>query len=108
MAEETAGLTDAQRQWLEHVTEAQRSGLTLRAYAERHALSVAQLYSWRGSLKKRGLLPGAEPGARLTPVRIVGAVAGPVIRVHLPGGVLVEAEGQADPHTLLALLRALR
>ena len=50
------GLTEKQRTWLEHVERCAATGVSMRAYAERHGLDVQRFYVWKSQLKQLGLL----------------------------------------------------
>ena len=63
-----AGLTPAQRTWLEHIRQCDEEGLTYKAYCEREGLEVGGLYSARRKLLKRGRMASAA-GASPRPPR---------------------------------------
>ena len=101
MAEKLATLTDRDRYWLRHHSACEKSGLTAKAYARRHRLSVDALYEARKRLRGRGALAAAiERPSKAKPVpgggfaRVeVSAAPRPRYRVRLPNGALVEWEG---------------
>ncbi len=96
-------LTEKQRYWLEHIETAEREGLCPRAYAERHGIRVSQLYYWRSTLRKRGVLESKEAPAEFVAVRVRESRA--EVRVHLPNGVVVAC---SQPLTEAAWLSVLR
>lgn len=50
------GLTKKQRVWLGHIKACASSGLSMRAYAERHGFDVQRFYVWKSQLKQLGLV----------------------------------------------------
>ena len=50
------GLTEKQRIWLKHVDDCAASGVSMRAYADRHGLNVQRFYVWKSQLKQLGVL----------------------------------------------------
>ena len=96
-------LTEKQRYWLEHIETAEREGLSPRAYAERHGLRTSQLYYWRSTLRKRGVLATAEEPVELVPVRLRDTRA--EVRVHLPNGVVVASSQPLSESAWLSVLR---
>ncbi len=99
-------LTDDQRHWLTHIEAATHEGLTLKEYAQQHALPLQRLYGWKSSLKKRGLLPQEPETVSFTPVRVVTADTHSAMRIRLPNGVIVEIPFPVAEPVLLGVLRA--
>ena len=101
-------LTDTQRRWLHHIKAAEASGLTQKQYAKREGLSPASLSFHKSLLRKRGyLLPGQ---ARFVPAQIVNhtrATEPATLRIHLPNGLIIEANSGVPSETVLNLVRAL-
>ena len=95
--------TPRQRFWLEHLNACREQGLSLKAYARTHNLSVSALYAAKSALKQRGTStsPGA-PAPKLVPVRLAPAAS--MIRVLLPNGVVVELPESIDPERGRAVL----
>ncbi len=98
-----APLTEKQRYWLEHIEMAEREGLSTRAYAERHGIRVAQLYYWRSTLRKRGVLATKDEPAEFVPVRV--GESRTEVRVHLPNGVVVACSQPLSESAWLSVLR---
>ena len=96
-------LTDKQRYWLTHLQTAEREGLSPRAYAQRHGLRPSQLYYWRSTLRKRGVLATAARPAEFVPVRVRDTRA--EVRVHLPNGVVVASSQPLSESAWLSVLR---
>ncbi len=95
--------TPRQRFWLEHLNACQEQGLSLKAYARAHELSVSALYAAKSALKQRGTsTPPNSPAPKLVPVRLAPAAS--VVRVLLPNGVVVELPESIDPQRCQALL----
>lgn len=73
---------DKRGYWQQHIDAWQRSGLTQKAYCERESVSLARFGYWRRRL------------AGKSPKRFIALEARPissVVRIHLRGGVLIEA-----------------
>ena len=51
-----AKLTARQRYWFEHLTKAEKRGVTLVAYARAPELKVTDLYQWKATFIKRGVM----------------------------------------------------
>ena len=107
MAKESARLTDRDRFWLRHHGACEKSGLTGKAYARRHRLSIYAFYQSRTRLREAGVLEAAtdakpRPESRFARVELpIGA--GPRYRVRLPNGALVEWEGASGPDLAVVL-----
>ncbi len=56
-------LTEKQRFWLDHVRACERSGQSMRRYAEEQGLEVAAFYNWKAALRRKGV-PGMGPSSR--------------------------------------------
>ena len=112
MSEETSltqpALTACQRQWLEHLEAWQEheQELSLKNYAVAHGLSVSGLYTAKAAFKRRGIWPDGgtkavrRAKATLVPVRVTPPVSPavvPMLRVHLPNGIVVEMAEHAQP-----------
>ncbi len=95
--------TPRQRFWLEHLNACREQGLSLKAYARTHNLSVSALYAANSALKQRGTsTPPSAPAPKLVPVRLAPAAS--MVRVLLPNGVVVELPESIDPERGRALL----
>ena len=101
MAKGLATLTERDRYWIRHHGACEKSGLTAKAYARRHRLSIHALYQARKRLRGIGELEAAvarpskakpRPGGGFARVEIAAAPR-PRYRVRLPNGALVEWEG---------------
>lgn len=105
-----------QRLWQARVAQWRRSGLSVREFCEREALSEPLFYSWRRELARRELseVPAAGstrqrggPAAAFVPVQIVtphptGQAA--AIEIVLPRGRRVRVRPGFDRDTLQAVL----
>ncbi len=96
-------LTEKQRYWLEHIETAEREGLSPGAYAERHGLRTSQLYYWRSTLRKRGVLATQDVPVELVPVRVRDTRS--EVRVHLPNGIVVACSEPLSEAAWLSVLR---
>jgi hypothetical protein len=105
MARRSATLSDRDRTWLRHHGACEKSGLTAKAYARRHRLSIHALYQARKRLRAMGTLEAAatrpakaKARARSGFTRVeTPAAPRPRYRVRLPNGALVEWEGASGP-----------
>ncbi len=111
MSKRTESLTDRDRYWLGQLGACEKSGLTSKAYARKHRLSIHALYQARKRLRSLGALAaGVERAAKAGPRRSSGfarvevsAAPRPRYRVRLPNGALVEWEGASGPDLALVL-----
>lgn len=104
MSEKRSALTTRQQYWLDCIEECERSGQSLKAYAEEREIPVTTLYSWKKKLKQKGLLPGRR--SRFQRVRIAEAAPPSDWRVVLPNGVQVTWSGPVNGTELSAVLAA--
>jgi hypothetical protein len=103
MAKTSVTLTERDRYWLGHHEACEKSGLSAKAYARKHRLSIHGLYQARKRLRGLGALAAAgsrpsrtkpKAGASRGFARVeVAAVPKPRYRVRLSNGALVEWEG---------------
>lgn len=115
MTSRSKELTERDRYWLRHQRACDRSGLSAKAYARKHRLSIHALYQARRRLREMGALEAGatpEPGrARARPsggfARLeVEEAPRPRYRVWLPNGARVEWEGAAGEAELARVLGA--
>jgi hypothetical protein len=101
MAKISGTRTERDRYWLRHHEACEKSGLTAKAYARRHRLSIQGLYQARKRLRGLGALETAaqrrskakpEAGGGFARVEVAAAPK-PRYRVRLPNGALIEWEG---------------
>ena len=67
MAKRRTEITERQQYWLNHIKAADASEGTLVAYAAAHDLKVKDLYQWKTTLSRRGLLLGKSSKAAFVP-----------------------------------------
>jgi|SRR5665213_2258194 hypothetical protein len=60
----TAGLTDKQRQALEHVERARSQGMKLSDYAQAHGVSARAIYDGLAALRRKGILPRGRASSK--------------------------------------------
>ncbi len=102
-----AARTPRQRFWLEHLKACREQGLSLKAYARNHNLSVSALYTANSALKRRATsIAPNTPAPKLVPVRLASGPS--MIRVLLPNGVVVELPESIDPERVQVLLAGAR
>jgi hypothetical protein len=97
-------LTTKQQYWLDHITAAQKAGLSLSEYAAQHHLSLKRLYNWRWTFSKQTPMP-KPPMARF--VKMLPPVASASINdlavvAILPNGVRLHFAALTP--TVLAML----
>ena len=105
MAKRLGTLTERDRYWLRHQETCSKSGLTAKAYARKHRLSIHALYQARKRLRAMGALEAtatrpakAKPSPSGGFARVeVAAAPRARYRVRLPNGALVEWEGASGP-----------
>ncbi|MGB3313978.1 MAG: hypothetical protein WBB85_06170 [Albidovulum sp.] len=86
----------------------------MRAYAERHGLSLQSFYCWKGQLKKRGLLSGAPSstgGNAFAPITFSASpepdtTSRPSARISLSNGITIEVPAGVSPEALGRLIGA--
>ncbi len=99
--------TPRQRFWLEHLKACREQGLSLKAYARNHNLSVSALYTANSALKRRATSIAPNTSApKLVPVRLASGSS--MVRVSLPNGVVVELPETVDPDCARAILAGAR
>ena len=101
-------LTEKQRFWLEHLKACDQSGQSMRQYAQANELEVATLYSWKATLRRKGVI-GERP-AQPQLFRKAHVVDGRGLgrcRVVLPTGLTLEFDSGAEPTWVAELVRAL-
>lgn len=101
--------------WSTHLSAIDLAGVTTKAYAQEHGLSVSALYYWRGQLKQKALAreaSGAMP--QFMPVQVSGSTpsatfsrVAPCTLVLVPG-VRLELAQLPSAEWLAALGRALQ
>ena len=102
-------LTERQAYWLEHLRACGSSGLTSKAYAKKHRLSVHALYQARKELRRREAFASApnQPSVSFTKVRVEPGVArGGMWRVRFPNGSWIELEAPREAEERVGLLQA--
>lgn len=87
-------LTEKQRIWLKHVDDCAASGVSMRAYADRHGLDVQRFYVWKSQLKQLGVLAHdlAKPNDIDQPLQ---PTLSPLIRAKIVSRSPVEDQRQA-------------
>jgi hypothetical protein len=112
-----SALSERQQFWRSHVEACELSGVSMKAYGERHGLKLASFYCWKGQLKKLGVLGQDKSGTRssaasLVPVEVVPQSepgSRPTLtatRIALASGIVIEAPSGLDADALCDLLRA--
>ena len=95
-----------EQQWRRWIHQWEQSGLSVRAFCARHALSPPSFYAWRRALQQRD-----AAAAAFVPVRVVRDEASAPARhieIVLAGGRRVRVPSGFEPATLRQLLAVLR
>jgi hypothetical protein len=98
--------TRKEQQWRRWIGQWQRSGLTIRAFCERHHLSQPSFYGWRRASQQRDAV-----ASTLVPVQLVHddePVAASIVEVVLPGGPTLRVPPRFDAASLRQLLLVLQ
>jgi hypothetical protein len=98
--------TRKEQQWRRWIGQWQHSGLTIRAFCERHHLSQPSFYAWRRAIQQRDAV-----ASTLVPVQFVPddePVAAGIVEVVLPGGPTLRVPPRFDAASLRQLLLVLR
>lgn len=98
MADKT--ITERQQYWLDHLKSAEDTGSSLVDYANANDLKVKDLYQWKTSLVKRGLL--SSPGSAFIAVKARPSSA--VCSLVLPNGIRFEFHGALSPDLIKTMV----
>lgn len=98
--------------WRRHLTQQRASGLTVRAYCQRHGLCEHSLYSWRRTIAQRDRRVKSAPDESIAPPAFVpvAVVAGPsrlpdsAIEIRLVDGRRVRVHAGCDRALLADVL----
>jgi len=101
--DESTGLTEHQRKWLERLRACEASGKSFTEYAAEHGLPVRELYDAKKALVKKGVLPRTRK-SRFQRVQTATGSADTKWRIQLPNGVSVEFSGSVDGGSLSTVL----
>lgn len=103
--------------WARRVAAWERSGLSRRAWCERHGVNVHTLDYWRYRLRQRAARPVVARSRSKALVPIVVKEAAPLptaaalgavpVEIALPSGVQVRVPASTDPRWLASLVREL-
>ena len=100
------GMTELQREALEHLEKARQEGLSISAYARTHGIPAQRIFDAVAPLRRRGTLPdhtakrGKFIAVKITPPPVNDAT---VCRMLAPGGLVIECL-QWPPRTWLESL----
>ena len=100
-----AKLTARQHYWFEHLTKAEERGVTLVAYAREQELKVTDLYQWKATFIKRGVMRPSAARKDFFPVPVSAATTS--CWVHLANGARVEFPEPLSLQTIEGVLQAL-
>jgi hypothetical protein len=100
------GMTELQREALEHLGKARQEGLSISAYARAHGIPAQRIFDAVARLRRRGALPGHSAkrdkfiAIKIAPPPINNAT---LCRMLAPGGLVIECV-QWPPRTWLESL----
>jgi len=97
-------LTTQQSDWLEKLKACKASGKSMKAFAISEGLNLQDLYSWKKTLVKKGVLPKTQT-PRFQQVQIMDAT-GSECRILLPNGVTVILPHGTHDMSLSNILRS--
>ncbi len=97
-------LTTQQSDWLEKIKACKASGKSMKVFAKSEGLNIQDLYSWKKTLVKKGVLPRSRT-PRFQQVPIMDT-AGYECRILLPNGVAVILPGGAHDMNLSSILHS--
>lgn len=101
-------LTEREQQIIEHLERAQNLDVSLKEYAEAYGLDVRDLYNGKGSLVRKGILPGRAPSedaADFLPVHVTqSSRSAASCRILHPSGWILEFSGVPEPAWIKALV----
>ena len=102
-------LTERQAYWLKHLRACEASGLTAKAYAKQHRLSIQALYQTKKDLRRRKALapPRKRPSVTFARVHAAASAAREGSwRIRFPNGALIELEAPREPEDQVQLLQS--
>ena len=100
-------LTPKQQFWFEHLRACDRSGQTMKDYAQRHGLSISAFYVWKKTLRSKGVLGTALPAAPSLFQKVALHDRPCTLRLVLPTGLTLQIDTGTDPHWVAQLVGAL-
>lgn len=92
-----------EQRWRRWILQWQQSGLSVRAFCDRHHLATPSFYAWRRTLQQRDAVPFVP--VRILPDRDTAPANG--VEVILAGGRRLRVTPGFDPATLRQLLAVL-
>lgn len=98
-------LTQQQCDWLKKLKACKASGKSMKAFAVSEGLSIQDLYSWKKTLVKKGVLPRSR-APRFQQAQIIEVATGYECRILLPNGVTVMLSGDAQDMSLVNILHS--
>jgi hypothetical protein len=100
-------LTTKQQFWFDHLCACDRSGQTMKDYAQHHDLSVGAFYAWKKTLRRKGVIGTAPPAAPSLFQKVALQNHSGTLRLVLPTGLTLEIDAGTDPHWVAQLVGAL-
>jgi transposase-like protein len=100
-------LTLKQQFWLEHLRACERSGQTMKDYAQHHDLSIGTFYAWKKTLRRKGALGTYLSAAPSLFQKVALQNHSGALRLVLPTGLSLEIAAGTDPRWVAQLIGAL-
>lgn len=100
-----AELSARQRYWFAHLRKAEERGVTLVAYAREQEIKVNDLYQWKATFIKRGMMRPSVGRKDFLPVPV--STTATSLSVHLANGARVEFREPLCLRTIEGVLQAL-
>jgi len=105
-----SGLSGRDAFWLKHARACEAAGAVAAEYAARHGLSVGAFYEAKRRLTRRGAWEVRQRRAGSSFARVMVREPAPgetAVRVHLPGGAVIEWSSSPALESLVWLIEAL-
>ena len=104
--------TQKQQYWLNHIQACQREAISMTAYAQRNDINIAQMYAWKSTLIKRGLLGNSTSNTATLPLfqKVTVAPAhmdGLHCKIILPNQLVLECSPDSDSSQIRRLVAEL-
>jgi hypothetical protein len=100
-------LTTKQQFWFDHLCACERSGQTMKDYAQHHGLSVGAFYAWKKTLRRKGVHGTSLPAAPSLFQKLALQNHTGTLRLILSTGLTLEIDACTDPHWVAQLVGAL-
>jgi transposase len=93
--------------WFEHLRACERSGQSMKDYAQHHGLTISTFYAWKKTLRRKGVLDTPLPVTPQLFQKVALHHQSGNIRLVLPTGLTLGIDAGTDPQWDAQLVRAL-